>query len=64
LFGSVFIDVFQVHVAKAAISGMALMEKDAKDLHDELLAWLSGHPELTYSGRTSAVSCSSEFFEF
>ncbi|KAJ7858483.1 hypothetical protein B0H14DRAFT_2748707 [Mycena olivaceomarginata] len=50
------LDVFRVHVAKAAISGMALMEKDAKDLHDELLAWLSGHLELTYSGRTSAVT--------
>ncbi|KAJ7112025.1 hypothetical protein C8R43DRAFT_153306 [Mycena crocata] len=49
-------DIFRVHVGQMTISGIARMEKTAADLHEDLLALLAAHPDLTYSERASTVT--------
>lgn len=46
----------QVQLSLSAITGIEQMKKDTEELHEELLALLAEHPELTNSDRTSSVS--------
>ncbi|KAJ7219835.1 hypothetical protein C8J57DRAFT_1536996 [Mycena rebaudengoi] len=46
---------FKVHITGSTISQMVQMQKDAKQQHDELMALLVAHPDLTSSDRSSVA---------
>ncbi|KAJ7118057.1 hypothetical protein C8R44DRAFT_854189 [Mycena epipterygia] len=48
------LNVFRIQVNVAATAGIEKMNKNAEELHDELLELLVEHPELTISDRTSS----------
>lgn len=48
-----FLTDFQVQTGRAVTSQMVQMQQDARRQHEELLALLATHPELTNSGRSS-----------
>ncbi|KAJ7273933.1 P-loop containing nucleoside triphosphate hydrolase protein [Mycena rebaudengoi] len=46
---------FKVHLTGSTISQMVQMQKDAKQLHEELIALLAAHPDMTSSGLSSVA---------
>ncbi|KAJ7095552.1 hypothetical protein C8R44DRAFT_989482 [Mycena epipterygia] len=50
------LEIFRVRMGTSTSVGMAQMRKTAKQQHEELLALLAAHPELTNSDRSSSLT--------